>query len=172
MINILQTNKGLVYCGFLLLLTLLGACGKKGTPKPGEEAPAFSLPSLTQETHSLSDEKGKLVLLSFWTDNCDICKKEFPKIQEYYEQLPHEEFEILAVYIGESATAPKDFKKNFNISFPILTSGQEVAFENYNVRATPTNFLISPEGKVIRKVVGFVDKQQIEGVLYNIKMNK
>ncbi|MEH0158000.1 redoxin domain-containing protein [Limibacter armeniacum] len=165
----MSLKKLIVTSLYISVITTLLSCGGAKTPKPGETAPDFSLSSVDGQTYSLSGQKGKLTMVNFWTDNCDICKKEFPMIEKYYKELAGEDLEILAVYIGESKTAPEEFKQNFGISFPILTGGQEVAFGQYNVRATPTNFLINPEGKVIRKIVGFVDKQQIENLLKSLK---
>ncbi|PWJ36043.1 redoxin domain-containing protein [Sediminitomix flava] len=142
---------------------------KKGAPKPGEIAPDFKLSSVDGKEYILSAEKGKLVMVMFWTDNCDICKKEMPIVEKNYKDLKEQGFEILAVYVGESKTAPKEFKDKYGLTFPLLVGGLDVALDNYAVNATPTNFIVSPSGKVIRKIVGLVEKPQIEGFLYNIK---
>ncbi|GAA4851677.1 thiol-disulfide oxidoreductase ResA [Algivirga pacifica] len=156
----------------VVMTLLLGACGEQKAPKQGEMAPNFELTGLDGKPYSLKEQKGKLVLLNFWKDNCDVCKKEFPLMEEYYREFGGENFEILAVYLGDSKSAPQEFKDNYDITFPLLKEGKDVAFGQYKIRATPTNYLITPEGKVIRKVVGFVDAQQIKAILYNIKMNQ
>lgn len=152
-----------------ILALLLVACGPKRSPKPGEAAPDFSLKSSQGKEYRLSGQQGKLVMITFWTDNCAACKQEFPLIQENYQALQGQPFEILAVYVGKDTQAASRFQQEFSVTFPLLLGGQDVAFQEYVVNATPTSFLIGPDGKVLRKVVGYVDREQIEAYLDNIR---
>jgi len=158
--------------GILLSTSLLLGCGG-GTPQQGESAPSFALTDLEGQQHALEQYRGKLIMLYFWTDNCDICKREFPLVQQYYEEFQREDapFEILAIYVGVEEDASKTFRETYGVTFPMLTDDAFEVIKAYNISATPTNYLINPQGKIARRIVGFLDKQQISSLLYNIQMN-
>jgi len=156
----------------LVALLSLAGCGG-GTPQQGEVAPNFTLTDLQGDEHTLEEYRGKLVLLYFWTDNCDICKKEFPMVQDYYQEFQEEDapFEILAIYVGTQQAASEEFKDDFGVTFPMLNDFSFDAVKKYNISATPTNYLVNPEGKIARRIVGYLDKQQVSSLLYNLRMN-
>ena len=50
------------------------------------QATDFTLPTLSGEEHSLSSEKGKVVIINFWASWCKPCRMEAPHLQAFYEQ--------------------------------------------------------------------------------------
>jgi len=146
------------------LLMCLNACSFDRLDK-GQPAPDFNLQSIEGKTTRLSSYQGKVVLVHFWTDWCEACRAEFPKIQAYYSELGGENFELIAVNIGQEASVSKDFQKSFDISFPMLVDAEALTQELYAVEAYPTNFFISPDGKIIRRITGWVDKSQVEVII-------
>ncbi len=157
---------------FFLAAALLSACGGGSTPMPGDPAPDFMLADLEGNKWQLSQlAENKLVMLYFWSDNCDICKKEFPSVQEYYKRLRKDNFELLAIYIGDNPAPSREFKEKFGVTFPMIVDESMEILNTYNITATPTNYLVNPEGKVVKRVIGYMDEQQITSLLYNLKMN-
>ena len=153
---------------FVLSFSLFFSCGKSG-PAPGETAPEITLTNLAGETVNLSDYRGKLVLLHFWTDWCDACRQEFPLMQEYYQELAGEEFELLAVNVGQEVSVSQTFHQDFNVTFPMCADVEMGVSNIYGVEQFPTNYLINPDGVIARRVVGWVDRTFIENVLYGIQ---
>lgn len=152
----------------LIICTWLAACSPSG-PVIGEKAPDFVVQTLDGQQHKLSAYRGKTVLLHFWTDWCESCRKEFPKIQAYYQTLGGADFEVLAVNVGQSADVVRSFQQEFGVTFPMALDPQGTLGQQYEVRAYPTNYVINPEGIVIRRIVGWVDKPQVESILYNLR---
>jgi thiol-disulfide isomerase/thioredoxin len=105
-------------------------------------------------------------MLYFWADWCPTCKKEFPETQAYYAEIQRDkasDFELLAINYKQEIEASEKFKKEFQVSFPMLpdTEGEIAALYQVDERL-PTNYFIDPEGKVIRKILGWVDKRQVQ----------
>lgn len=150
---------------FAIVAMNIAACGsKKGLE--GKIAPAFTFENIEGKKQSLADFKGKYVLLHFWTTSCRSCRADFPKIENYYDEMKGGDFELVAVNVGEALTASEKFRKKFKLSFPMLGDVQAVSEELYLVEAYPTNIFIAPDGKVIRAIVGpVIDKTQVEVII-------
>ncbi len=146
--------------GGWLVALLLTAC-QSNAPRPGDPAPDFALPSVAGPTQSLSDYRGKLVLVHFWADWCKSCREEFPLVEDYYRQFRQENFEIVAINIGQSPQVSAEFQRDFDVTFAMLTDEQAATADQYGVDTFPTNYLVGPDGKVIRRIVGWLDAEQI-----------
>ncbi len=146
-------------------LLVLHACS-------GDRAPEFKLKDINAQKHSLAAYRGKVVMLHFWTDWCNACRAEFPRIQNYYQELQGEDFELLAINVGQPVSASQDFHQDFSITFPMLTDTESAVGQIYGVEAYPTNYFIDPEGKIIRKIIGWVDKKQVEVIINQHKKAK
>lgn len=135
----------------------------------GSQAPAFKFKNLEDQAISLDQYKGKVVLIHFWTDWCNSCRVEFPRIQAYYETLKSEDFELIAINVGQPSAVSKTFQEDFEATFPMLADEGGVSKEIYQLEAFPTNYFVDPQGKIIRKIVGWVNKKQIEVILSQFK---
>jgi peroxiredoxin len=140
--------------------------------QPGNLAPDFKIKDINQQTQSLSQYKGKVVLLHFWTDFCQSCRAEFPRMQAAYQALKSNDFELLAINIGQPSSVSKDFQKDFEVSFPMLVDIQKVTKDLYAINAFPTNYFINPEGKIIRRITGWLTKNQIEVIINQHKLKE
>lgn len=146
---------------FLASLSLLLACGKL-PHEVGGIAPDFALKDTAGKVVKLSDYKGKVVLVHFWTDFCKSCKVEFPKLQEIYSETKSKDFELLAINLGQSKNVSQKFKQDFAATFPMLVDTQNIMQTLYNIKVYPTNVFINPEGKIVRIRPAWVDKKTVE----------
>ncbi len=149
----------------MAVIGLLGACSSMPGTAKGDLAPDFKLKDVYAASQQLSDYRGKVVLLHFWTDWCNACRAEFPRIQDYYAELKSDDFEIIAVNVGQAMSVSLDFKQSFGVTFQMLTDVEKAVGELYKVEAYPTNYFIDPEGKIIKKYIGWVDKKQVEVII-------
>ncbi len=144
------------------------------TPEPEPEpepalAPDFQLPNLEGQTISLSDLKGKPVLLNFWSTRCNPCVAEMPYLQEIYDEWSGKGLMLLAINGGESSSTVKGFMQNHNLSLPVLLDTELVAFQRYNIVGIPTTFFIDKDGVIQEKIIGaFPNKAEIEKRLSKI----
>jgi thiol-disulfide isomerase/thioredoxin len=153
---------------------LLSGCASSGTasehgPEIGKLAPDFTLNGLDGQEVSLSDLRGKPVLLNFWATWCGPCRIEMPFLQTIYEKWTGKDLVLLAVNLQEDPGKVRAFIEDAGYSFPILlTSGNEVPL-SYNIRGIPATFFIDADG-VIRdiKVGAFFGIGDIESRLVKI----
>src|SRR4030066_2070391 len=90
----------------LVLISSLVACTK---PEKTLYAPDFSLQTLSGETVSLSDFRGKPVVLLFWQINCAACQFQMPFTQALYDEQSNETITVLTINVGDTASAAQNY---------------------------------------------------------------
>jgi len=129
----------------------------------GLPAPDFKFPGMDGKMVSLSDFRGKVVLVNIWATWCTSCVDEMPSMEKLYQKLKEEDFEILAVSIdslGETAVAP--FMKKYKLTFPALIDSAGAIRMGYRTTGVPESFIIDKDGILVKKVIGSIDWTQPE----------
>ncbi len=130
----------------------------------GQPAPDFSLASLDGKTLTLSDYRGKAVLLNFWATWCEPCKIEMPWFVELQRQYGPQGLQVLGVAMDD--TDPKDiadFAKKMGVNYPIVVGKEAVGDQYGGIPYLPSTFYITRDGKVMDRVYGLVSRSEIEG---------
>ncbi|UCB50610.1 MAG: TlpA family protein disulfide reductase [Deltaproteobacteria bacterium] len=120
----------------------------------GHSPPDFTLPTLDGGSMTLSDLKGKVVLINFWATWCPPCREEMPSLERLYRHFKYEKFTLLAVDIMEHPETVKTFAREYNLSFPILLDKKGEVSQKYAANALPTTYVIDKEGKAVGKAIG------------------
>jgi peroxiredoxin len=135
-------------------------------PQVGEPAPDFEFEDDEGHTASLSDFRGKVVLLNFWATWCVPCASEMPFIQQVYDEQEGEGLVVLLVNLGDSASAVTGFLDQHGLSLPILLNPNSELVGRYNIEYIPTTFFIDENGVIQYIEVGaFQSKEEIESIL-------
>ncbi|MDE1975847.1 MAG: TlpA family protein disulfide reductase [Elusimicrobia bacterium] len=125
-------------------------------------APAFELADTAGQTVSLSQFKGRPVLVNFWATWCPACREEIPALESVYQRYRGAGFTILGVSVDEGGkTAVLPFLAGSPITYPVLLCDPETA-DAYHVYELPDSFLIGPDGKIARHYVGPIDPTDLE----------
>ncbi|MDR4482112.1 MAG: TlpA disulfide reductase family protein [Nitrospirales bacterium] len=122
-------------------------------PSKGSPAPDFRLMDMKGKPVSLSDFKGKVVLLNFWATWCGPCRIEMPAMEALYRSMRSKGLEIVAVSVDQQGTAvTRPFQEAMGLSFPILHDQDYEVGLTYGARTLPMTFAIDRQG-IIRQVV-------------------
>ena len=136
-------------------------------PLKGKPAPAFTLVNLAGKKVSLSDYKGRPVIVNFWATWCAPCKLEMPWFEEFRSKYSRQGFEVLGIAEDE---APKDeiekTAKKVNVTYPILLTDGKVAPAYGGVDSLPMSFYVDRKGVVVTETIGLASKDEVEA---NIK---
>lgn len=133
-------------------------------------APDFTLETLAGETVTLSELKGKKVILNFWATWCPPCKAEMPHMESFYSKLTDEDpIELIAVNVTESeklgVSEVETFVDSYELSFPIPLDTTAEVTQKYGVFSMPTTFMIDTQGRIAQKVVGPLDEKTINELI-------
>jgi len=120
---------------------------------PVQKANDFTLQSSSGGPVTLSDYSGKYVLVNFWAHWCTPCIKEFPDMQELYEKVNTDKFEIIAIHAGPYNSEAEEFVEHFGITFPVV-SDPDTSLKGWDVPALPISYLIDPEGNISYIAIG------------------
>ncbi|MBX3324605.1 MAG: TlpA disulfide reductase family protein [Nitrospira sp.] len=131
---------------------------ERGVVQVGDEAPNFTLQDLAGNVISLSQLRGKVVLLNFWATWCGPCRVEMPAMEQLYRTLPRGQFEILAVSTdAQGAAVTRPFQKRMGFTFPILHDSEYRVGLAYGARTIPITFMVDRQGVVRQKIFGARD---------------
>jgi peroxiredoxin len=131
---------------------------QRGVVKPGEPAPNFQLRDMNGRTVSLSDLRGKVVLLNFWATWCGPCRVEMPAMQRLYRAYDRKDFEILAVSTdAQGASVTRPFQQENQLTFPILHDADFRVGLSYGARTLPMTFMVDRQGIVRHHIFGARD---------------
>ena len=120
-----------------------------------KEAPAFSLKNLDGKPISLSDFKGKPVLITFWATWCASCKEEIPLLEKFFVAKKDQLAILLIAIDGERKKTVQKIANDNKVTIPVLLLLKEKVMDQYGVRGwIPLTFLVDREGMLVGKIVG------------------
>ena len=128
----------------------------------GAEAPDFSFESLQGEEISLSQYRGKVVLLDFWASWCLPCVVAMPKMKSLYEAYHDEGLEIIGINLDLSREQALDFVQHFELPWPQYWDGKGYDSELavlFRVKAIPMLYLIDQQGIIRGKWLGLAEEE-------------
>lgn len=134
-------------------------------------APQFTLKTIDGEEVSLSDYKGKKVIINIFGTWCPPCRAEMPEMQKFYEDNKNEVV-ILAlnqIDTEKNIQVVKQFTEYYALTFPILIDDRGVAATKYKFQYFPTSYFINTKGEVEMKIDGPMDYKMLETIIKKMK---
>lgn len=131
-------------------------------PLVGSRAPEFSIAALGGQPVSLSDLRGRVILINFWATWCVPCRAEMPALQAAYEEHSARGLVVLAINEKEDADSVAQFADEVHLTFPILLDLDGTLANRYQARALPTSFFIDREGMIQAVSFGEMKRAYIE----------
>lgn len=136
-------------------------------PANGYTAPDFTLKSLTGEEVTLSQFRGKPVLINFWATWCPPCKYELPLLQKTHETYK-DQLVMLGVDVAEELSVVRLKVREFSLTYTNLLDSDRKVTSLYRVSAYPTSFFLDKDGVIRQLVSGAVNEETIQPYLDKI----
>ncbi|MBD3866988.1 MAG: TlpA family protein disulfide reductase [Acidobacteria bacterium] len=136
-----------------LILLFLAPFTAAGLQEEGTRAPDFTLNTLEGKPVSLSEFRGKPVVLEFWATWCGPCRRQFPKMTRLHEQYEGQ-VHFIMVNTAEDAATVRAFAEQVEVPGIILMDPTDKVGERYGTRILPSLFFIDSEGVVKAAVPG------------------
>jgi thiol-disulfide isomerase/thioredoxin len=132
----------------------------------GKPAPAFTLATLDGKKVSLSDYKGRPVLVNFWATWCGPCKVEMPWFEEFNKEYAAQGFVILG--LADDVDSGKDtiakVAQRTGVTYPILLTDGKVqkSYAPGGMDYLPMSFYVDRNGVIVEETAGLGSKDEIE----------
>lgn len=153
------------YLSVALFLVL--GCGQPERPLISTQAPAFTLPTTSGDSVSLTQYQDKVRLVVFWATWCSPCLMEISTLKQLQTELGSQGLQIIAINIdeGEGAGGQLDLVKQseqrFAFNYPVVLGGMEIVKAFGSFQSLPTNFLVSRDGRIQERIVGLVPHETL-----------
>jgi peroxiredoxin len=142
----------------ILLITLAGCAptAPEATPEEatrvhvGDSAPAFEGRLMDGTPFSLEDQRGNVVVLSFFATWCPPCRKEIPHLEaEVWQRFQGPGFTLAAIAREHKASELGEFITDMKMTFPVIPDPDRSIFSLFADAFIPRTIIIDPEGTVI-----------------------
>ena len=138
----------------------------------GELAPDFTGTTLDGDTITLSELKGKQVLVNVFASWCGPCRVEAPHLVEVYNNLDQDKVEFIGLNLQERASEVEFFRDEFFIDFPLVLNEGGDLTEIYRPIGLPTTWFIDQEGVVRFVFSGPMTKEVLEQILDDVEAGR
>jgi peroxiredoxin len=139
-------------------------------PTVGMQAEDFQLVDLDGKAQSLSQYRGKIVLLNFWATWCKPCTTEMPAMQASFDKLRDKDFVVLAVNELEDDARVREHIKQYGHTFPVLLDRDNKVANQFGVFGLPVSVFIDQEGRVQEYIKGgLLTEQKIDDTVARIQ---
>ena len=138
--------------------------------KAGTTAPDFTLKTPDGQSLSLSQFKGKTIVLDFWASWCPDCRKEAPDVVRLYNEFHSDKIEFIGISMDTNVEAWKKAIAQYDIRYPQASELKKFKetdiSKSYGVQWIPSVVVVSPEGKVL---LSTVELHKVEKLLKELK---
>ena len=114
----------------------------------------LSFPNLEGHEVSMTEFRGKVVLLNFWATWCPPCVKEMPSMELLRHKYKDQGFEVVAINAGEDTETVEAFLLERDLTFPIILDKRGVSFMALGIKGLPMSFLLNKEGRSVMTFLG------------------
>ncbi|MBH0209610.1 MAG: TlpA family protein disulfide reductase [Nitrospira sp.] len=147
----------------LVTVTAVGLTWAMGSrvPAVGTTAEDFRLVDLEGKSQSLSQYRGKVVLVNFWASWCKPCTTEMPAMQTTYDKLREKGFVVLAINELEDEAKVREHIKQYSHTFPVLLDRDNKVANQFGVFGLPVSVFIDEKGVVQEYIKGGLLTEQL-----------
>ena len=157
----------------VLLLALAGvALGWQSlTPAqpPRGAARPFAVRTLDGRTLRLAELRGRPVILDFWATWCAPCRVSMPLLSAMQGRYGSRGLVIVGLSVDDGPPqAARRFAERLHLRFPVAMASEGMLDDYGPIRSIPTTIFIDRRGRIVRRVVGYVDMETLEGFIREI----
>ena len=118
-----------------------------------QSAPDFALKDVIRgQEYTLSQFKGKVVLLNFFTFLCKPCKEEMPFINQIDQEFKSRGFQTIGIGLASTPAELRSLAQQLGLDYPVLAGTDEVSNAYGKVEFVPTTFIIDRQGRIVHKI--------------------
>lgn len=133
------------------------------------KAPAFSVKSVEGRAVRSTDYKNRPVIMDFWATWCAPCRASMPHLSTMQQRYGKNGLAVIGLSVDETSPGQvKKFANGLGVKFTIAMANDEILDAYGPIRSIPTTFFINRKGEIVRRVVGYIDGETMDGYVQEI----
>jgi thiol-disulfide isomerase/thioredoxin len=162
-----------VPAALLLVLAGVGVGFQSLTPSataPGRDrARPFTVRTLDGRTLRLSELRGRPVIVDFWATWCAPCRASMPLLDRMQHRFASRGLVVVGLSVDDAPSQDvRTFVQRLRVRFPVAMASESVIDDYGPIRSIPTTIFIDRHGRIVRRVVGYVDHETLEAFVREI----
>lgn len=133
-----------------------------------EFARDFTLTTFTGEEVRLSGLRGRYVMVDFWSSWCPPCREEAPVLAAAYDRYRTQGVEFVGVAVWDVQEEAARFIEDSGATYPAGVDTRGVIGVDYGLTGIPEKYFIDPQGHIVRKYVGPMSEDVLNGILQEL----
>ena len=154
-----------------LTLASVGLAWQPASPtRPRRDtARPFAVRTLDGHSLRLDDLRGRPVILDFWALRCTPCRFSLPQLSAMQSRYGTRGLMVVGLSVDDDPPeAVQRFVQRLRLRFPVAMASEGMLDDYGPVRSLPTTIFIDRRGQIVRRLVGYVDEETLEGFIREI----
>jgi len=120
----------------------------------GAMPPQFSGRTLDARQLSMTELRGKVVVVNFWASWCSECRPEMPALQRFHREFASHGLAVIGVNAREGAETIRSYAKELGLTFPLILDPEGKINASYGVVGLPATFVVGRDGRAVAFGIG------------------
>jgi thiol-disulfide isomerase/thioredoxin len=126
-------------------------------------APSFSVHTFDGKTVRLAELHGRPVIVDFWATWCRPCRANMPHLSGIQDRYRGQGLVVIGLSVDDDDATVRRFADQLGVRFRVGMADERTLDDFGPIRSIPTTFFIDRQGEVVRRVVGYIDEETMDG---------
>ena len=137
-----------------------------GTVAPIDRpAPNFTVTTIDGQRLSMSELRGKTVVLNIWASWCDPCKREADELNRAYEQYKGRNVAFVGIAFNDDTEPAREFVATYGVPYPVALDPEGKIAIDLGITGVPETYIVTPDGQMTQKWIGPITAKQLATLL-------